>query len=100
AAFCAPGSHPATTLLVQNPWLRSRAAIETDSPERAREAVRRLAGKKVDAVKVVHQGGCRHGSPYFFKAESWGINVQILKLEKTVLGAIIDETFLHDPTAT
>jgi imidazolonepropionase-like amidohydrolase len=99
-AFCAPGSHPATTLLAQNPWLRSRAAIETDSPERAREAVRRLAAKKVDAVKVVHQGGCKHGSPYFFKAESWGINVQILKLEKTVLGAIIDEAHRHGLKAT
>jgi len=99
-AFCAPGSHPATTLLAQNPWLRSRAAIETDSPERAREAVRRLAAKKVDAVKVVHQGGCRPGSPYFFKAESWGINVQILKLNKAVLGAIIDEAHRHGLKAT
>jgi imidazolonepropionase-like amidohydrolase len=62
--------------------------------------VRRLAEKKVDAVKVVHQGGCKHGSPYFFKAESWGINVQILKLEKTVLGAIIDEAHRHGLKAT
>ena len=52
AAFCAPGSHPATTVFAQNPWLRSRTAVETDSPERARDAVRRLAGKKVDAVKA------------------------------------------------
>ena len=100
AAFCAPGSHPATTLLAQNPWLRSRVAVETDSPERAREAVRRLAGKKVDAIKVVHQGGCKHGSPYFFKVESWGINVQILKLEKAVLEAIIDEAHRRGLKAT
>jgi imidazolonepropionase-like amidohydrolase len=95
AAFCAPGSHPATTICGQNPWLRYRMIVETDSPEQAREAVRRLAGKKVDAVKIVHQGGCKHGSPYFFKVESLGLNVQILKLEKAVLGAIIDEAHRH-----
>jgi imidazolonepropionase-like amidohydrolase len=95
AAFCAPGSHPATTICGPNPWLRYRMIVETDSPEQAREAVRRLAGKKVDAVKIVHQGGCKHGSPYFFKVESLGLNVQILKLEKAVLGAIIDEAHRH-----
>jgi imidazolonepropionase-like amidohydrolase len=95
AAFAAPGSHPATTVYGQNPWLRYRATVETDSPEPAREAVRRLAAKKVDAVKIVHQGGCKHGSPYFFKAELLGLNVQILKLEKAGLGAIIDETHQH-----
>jgi imidazolonepropionase-like amidohydrolase len=95
AAFAAPGSHPATTVYGHNPWLRYRATVEADSPERAREAVRRLAAKKVDAIKIVHQGGCKHGSPYFFKAESLGLNVQILKLEKTVLEAIIDETHRH-----
>jgi imidazolonepropionase-like amidohydrolase len=100
AAFCAPGSHPATTVYAQNPWIRYRATVETDSPERAREAVRRLAGKKVDAVKVIHQGRCQHGSPYFFKLESLGLNVQILKLEKAVLGAIIDETHRHGLKAT
>ncbi len=95
AAFCAPGSHPATTVCGQNPWARSRMTIETDSQERAREAVRRLAAKKVDAVKIVHQGGCKHGPPYFFKVEALGLNVQILKLEKAVLGAIIDEAHGH-----
>jgi imidazolonepropionase-like amidohydrolase len=95
AAFAAPGSHPATTVYGQNPWLRNRATVETDSPEQAREGVRRLAAKKVDAVKIVHQGGCKHGAPYFFKAESLGINVQILKFEKAVLRAIIDEAHRH-----
>jgi hypothetical protein len=100
AAFCAPGSHPATTVCAQNPWIRSRMTVETDSPERGREAMRRLAEKKVDAVKIVHQGGCKHGSPYFFKAEALGINVQILKLEKAVLEAVIDETHRHGLKAT
>ena len=100
AAFAAPGSHPATTVYGQNPWLRYRATVETDSPEQAREAVQRLAAKKVDAVKIIHQGGCKHGSPYFFKAELLGINVQILKLEKVVLGVIIDEAHRHGLKAT
>ena len=100
AAFCAPGSHPATTIYGQNPWLRNRATVETDSPERAREAVRRLSEKKVDAVKVIHHGGCKHGSPYFFKAELLGLNVQILKLEKAVLEAIIDEAHRYGLKAT
>jgi imidazolonepropionase-like amidohydrolase len=98
--FCAPGSHPATTVCAENPWIRSRTCIEADSPERARDAVRRLVGKKVDAIKVVHQGGCKHGSPYFFKLEAMGLNVQILKLEKAVLGAIIDEAHRHGLKAT
>jgi imidazolonepropionase-like amidohydrolase len=100
AAFAAPGSHPATTVFGQNPWMRYRATVETDSPEQAREAVQRLAGKKVDAVKIVHQGGCKHGSPYFFKVELLRINVQILKLEKTVLEAIIDEAHRQGLKAT
>jgi imidazolonepropionase-like amidohydrolase len=100
AAFCAPGSHPATTIYGQNPWLRNRATVETDSPEGAREAVRRSAEKKVDAVKVIHHGGCKHGSPYFFKAELLGLNVQILKLEQAVLEAIIDEAHRHGLKAT
>ena len=68
AAFCAPGSHPATTILSQNPWLRYRTTVETDSPERAREAVRRLAGKKVDAVKIIHQGRLQAWLTIFFQA--------------------------------
>ena len=95
AAFAAPGSHPATTIYGQNPWVRRRATIEADSPERVREAVRRMAEKKVDAIKIVHQGGCRHGEPYFFKAEALGLNVQILRVEREVLAAIIDEAHKH-----
>lgn len=100
AAFAAPGSHPATTVYAQNPWIRNRAVVETDSPERAREAIRRMAEKGVDAIKIIHQGGCRHGAPYFFKAEALGVNVQILKLDKAVLGAIIDEARKHSLKAT
>jgi imidazolonepropionase-like amidohydrolase len=100
AAFAAPGSHPATTVYAQNPWVRGRATVETDSPQTARDAVRRMAEKKVDAIKIIHQGGCRHGEPYFFKAAVLGVNIQILRLERTVLEAVIDEAHKHNLKAT
>ena len=100
AAFAAPGSHPATTIYARNPWIRARTTIESDSPPEARAAVRRLAEKKVDAIKIVHQGGCKHGDPYFFKAEALGLNVQIHRLEREVLDAIVDEAHKHGLKAT
>ena len=90
------GQSSATTICAQNPWLRYRTTVETDSPEQAREAVRRLAGKKVHAVRqIVYQGGWRHGIQYFFKAEALGLNVQIRRVEREVLEAIIDEAHKH-----
>ena len=62
--------------------------------------MRRLAEKKVDAIKVVHQGGCRHGAPYFMKIDALGVNVQILRLDRAVLEAIIDEAHKHGLKAT
>jgi imidazolonepropionase-like amidohydrolase len=100
AAFAAPGSHPATTIYARNPWGRQRATIESDSPPLARAAVRRLAEKKVNAIKIVHQGGCRHGEPYFFRAEALGLNVQIHRLEREVLEAIVDEAHKYGLKAT
>ncbi len=91
AAFAAPGSHPATTVFGKNPWMRHRATFETDSPQAAREAVRRKAERKVDAIKIVHQGGCKHGAPYRMKVPSLDIDIQILRLDRPVLEAIIDE---------
>jgi imidazolonepropionase-like amidohydrolase len=57
--------------------------------------VRRKAEHRVDAIKIVHQGGCKHGDPYFFRVPALGIDVQILRLERAVLEAIIDETHKH-----
>jgi imidazolonepropionase-like amidohydrolase len=99
-AFAAPGSHPASTICAQNPWLRPRTTIESDSPTEVRDAVRRLAEKKVNAIKIVHQGGCKHGEPYFFRAEALGINIQIHRLERAVLEAIVDEAHKHGLKAT
>jgi imidazolonepropionase-like amidohydrolase len=95
AAFAAPGSHPATTIFGRNPWIRRRSTIESDSAPVARDAVRRLAEKKVNAIKIVHQGGCKHGEPYFFRSDPLGINVQIHRLEREVLEAIVDEAHKH-----
>jgi imidazolonepropionase-like amidohydrolase len=95
AAFAAPGSHPATTIFGRNPWIRHRSTIESDSAPVARDAVRRLAEKKVNAIKIVHQGGCKHGEPYFFRSDALGINVQIHRLEREVLEAIVDEAHKH-----
>jgi imidazolonepropionase-like amidohydrolase len=95
AAFAAPGSHPSTTIYAQNPWVRRRAIIDSDSPPVVRDAVRRLAEKKVNAIKIVHQGGCKHGEPYFFRSDALGVNVQIHRLEREVLEAIVDEAHKH-----
>ena len=100
AAFAAPGSHPSTTIYARNPWVRRRAIIESDSPPVVRDAVRRLAEKKVNAIKIVHQGGCKHGEPYFFKSDALDINVQIHRLEREVLDAIVDEAHRHGLKAT
>jgi imidazolonepropionase-like amidohydrolase len=99
-AFAAPGSHPGTTVYGKNPWIRNRATFETDSPQQAREAVRRKAEHRVDAIKIVHQGGCKHGDPYFFRVPALGIDVQILRLERAVLEAIIDESHKQGLKAT
>jgi imidazolonepropionase-like amidohydrolase len=98
--FAAPGSHPATTIYGKNPWMRDRSVFQTDSPQLAREEVRRKAEHKVDAVKIVHQGGCRHGDPYFFRIPALEMDVQILRLERAVLEAIIDESHKQGLKAT
>jgi imidazolonepropionase-like amidohydrolase len=99
-AFAAPGSHPGTTVYGKNPWIRTRATFETDSPQQAREEVRRKAEHRVDAIKIVHQGGCKHGDPYFFRVPAFGVDVQILRLDRAVLEAIIDESHKQGLKAT
>lgn len=48
-----PGGHPATTVCQNNPFCRQGLAREVENEQQARQAVRELAGAKVDAVKVV-----------------------------------------------
>ncbi len=99
--FTARDSHPATTVYGQNPWYRKRAAVETDSPAEAREAVRRLAEHRVDAIKIIHHGGCRgHGAPYYLTVKEFNWHAQLFKLPRALLAAIIDEAHERGLKAT
>jgi len=99
--FTARESHPATTVYGQNPWYRQRAAVETDSPTEARDVVRRLAERRVDAIKIVHHGGCRgHGVPYYLTVKEFNWHAQMFKLPRAVLEAIIDEAHKSGLKAT
>ena len=71
----APGGHPAGTWLKNDPWGRAHIAIELETEEQAREAVRRLAAKHVDAIKIAFSG--RDNVP---------------KLSPDIMKAIIDES--------
>ncbi len=55
----------------------------------------RAASGKVDAIKIIHQGGCKHGDPYRMKVASLDIDIQIVRLDRRVLEAIIDEGHKH-----
>jgi len=100
--FCAVASHPATTVYGANPWYRKRAAFESESASESRDEVKRLADRGVDAIKIIHQGGCRgHGQqPYFLTIEEMGIHAEIFRLPQDVLEAIIDEAHKHGLKAT
>lgn len=100
--FTAPESHPRTTVYGRNPWYGARATVEPDSPSSAKEKVRRLAERKVDAIKIIHHGGCRHDRPpYLINLAGLKINnVAIFKLERPVLEAIINEAHKHGLKAT
>lgn len=99
--FTAVCSHPATTVYGHNPWYRKRAAFETDSASGARDEVKRLAERGVDAIKIIHQGGCRgHGEPYYLTIKELNLHAEIFRLPLDVLEAIIDEAHKHGLKAT
>jgi len=91
--FTALDSHPATTVYGHNPWYRKQAAFETDSPNAARDMVGHLAERGVDAIKIIHHGGCRGcGGAYYLTLEELNLHEEIFRLPDGVLEAIIDET--------
>jgi imidazolonepropionase-like amidohydrolase/predicted enzyme related to lactoylglutathione lyase len=89
--FTAPDGHPALTLTANDPWLRKEMVVEVDNPEAAREKVRELASKKVDAIKLIYQGG---------EMETFDKPVVVQKLSKDVMQAIIDEAHKQNLRAT
>ena len=72
--FTAPGGHPVATM-------GGNGAIEVDNVDAAREAVRELAAKDVDAIKAVLEEGHGVGMP----------DVTLPRLSTEVLRAIVDE---------
>jgi imidazolonepropionase-like amidohydrolase len=87
----APRGHPAASVYAANPWYSALAAAEVDKPEAARDAVRRLAEKGVDGIKLLYQGGCSHEEPYFFKSVMFPSQFQIFRLKESVMRAAIEE---------
>jgi imidazolonepropionase-like amidohydrolase/predicted enzyme related to lactoylglutathione lyase len=88
-AFTAPDGHPAISLAANDPWLRAQLTIEVDNAAAAREAVRSLAAKKIDAIKLVYQGGAMNNG-----------TLEIQKLSEAVMQAIIDEAHKNNLRAT
>jgi imidazolonepropionase-like amidohydrolase/predicted enzyme related to lactoylglutathione lyase len=89
--FTAPDGHPALTLAANDSWLRAQMAVEVDDAEAAREKVRELAAQKVDAIKLVYQGG---------EMETFDQPVVVQKLSKDVLRDVIDEAHKQNLRAT
>jgi len=78
-AFTAPGGHPAVTFCRSKPWCRSQAAFETSSAEEARQHVRRLAQRGIDAIKIVNQG------------EKYLGKVPLVQIDPAVMRGIVEE---------
>jgi imidazolonepropionase-like amidohydrolase len=53
-AFTAPGGHPATTALRNNPWGRAMATREVDDESEARAMVDALAEGRPDGIKAIY----------------------------------------------
>ncbi len=93
----APDGHPSLTVYGHNPWYRQRAAAEVGSVEAARGVVADMAARGMDAIKVLHQGGCCcTGEPPYL----WHGMVAVTRLKPEVLAATIDAAHHHGLKAT
>lgn len=90
-AFTAPDGHPAIAL-AYDPWFRKEMAIEVATPDEARAAVRKLAAQRVDAIKLIYQGGEMETLTHQ--------TLTIQKLSKAVMRAIIAEAHQQQLRAT
>ncbi|MGY4398968.1 imidazolonepropionase-like amidohydrolase [Sphingomonas sp. UYAg733] len=88
--------HPASTIFGGNPWFRARATGEVESPQMMRDLVHHLADSKVDAIKLLSEGGCWcPGSPkYLWKNPVFPAVVELVRLPTNVLRAGIEAA--HD----
>lgn len=84
--------HPASTIFGGNPWFRARATGEVESPEMMRDLVHHLADRKVDAIKLLSEGGCWcPGSPkYLWKNPVFPNSVELIRLPTSFLRAGIE----------
>lgn len=84
--------HPASTIFGGNPWFRARATGEVDSAQMMREMVHHLADRKVDAIKLLSEGGCWcSGSPkYVWQNNVFPIAVELVRLPTKILRAGIE----------
>jgi imidazolonepropionase-like amidohydrolase len=56
-AFTSTGGHPAVSICKGNEWCRKELCVEVDDSASALRIVRSLVEKKVDAIKIVYDGG-------------------------------------------
>jgi imidazolonepropionase-like amidohydrolase len=84
--------HPASTIFSSNPWFRARATGEVDSPQMMRDLVHHLADLKVDAIKLLSEGGCKcqGASRYIWQNPVFPNAVELVRLPKTILRAGIE----------
>lgn len=84
--------HPASTIFSGNPWFRARASGEVDSPQMMRDIVHHLADRKVDAIKLLSEGGCKcqGASKYVWQNPVFPNAVELVRLPKAILRAGVD----------
>ena len=84
--------HPASTIFGGNSWFRARATGEVDSPQQMIDLVHHLADRKVDAIKLLSEGGCHcPSSPkYIWQNPVFPAAVEITRLPTKVLRAGIE----------
>lgn len=84
--------HPASTIFEGNPWFRAKATGEVESPQMMRDMVHHLADRKVDAIKLLSEGGCAcsDAAKYVWQNPIFPKAVELVRLPKAILRAGID----------
>ncbi|MGX1123105.1 imidazolonepropionase-like amidohydrolase [Streptomyces ambofaciens] len=84
--------HPAATVFRDNPWARERFTGEVGSVQEIRDLVHHLAGRKVDAIKILSEGACAHsdGPSYLWQNPAFPDGVELERLPLDLLRAGIE----------